>query len=463
MSSALIWILTPLLVGIVLFFLHRWKTTVYIAGIFLTLNLSLAAGLLPIDEMIVAGSQSFTILSRYQLMGLNFVLTNSDRSLLVLLYFGITFIFGGVIAAHAQPRFIPLGLTIVAFIIAAISVEPGVYGALFFQPVILLCAFLLSPPGFKVSKGVLRFLIFQVIGLAFVLIAGWLFSANPDTTDIPADMLAATLLLGSGFLFLFSIFPLYAWVTMVVEDTHPYAAVFVFSMVFGGYSLFLLSIFSHYTWLLTVPGVFEVIRLMGVIMVATGGVWAAFQRNLGRLVGYAVVIEVGHALLSIGLRNSGLFYAMLVPRLLSLSVWGLGLSVLRPYVVDLRFSTVQGMARQFPVAGAAVLFSHFSLAGMPLMAGFPVLLSLWSQLSPVSTSMIIWTFLGSVGLMAGALRSLAVLVMGPEVLPWNESESLNQKVYLILGMVGIVFVGLFPQWVYPFLSGLSGSLNFFSP
>ena len=144
---------------------------------------------------------------------------------------------------------------------------------------------------------------FQVIGSFFILLAAWLLTSGPDILEKPEEAYRIILVLGIGFIFLFSIFPLYSWVLMVSQDSHPYAGVFVFSMIFGGYTLFLISILNTYSWLFENTDIHATIRFIGVIMVATGGGWAAFQRDLGRLLGYAVVIEVGYALLSIGVHG----------------------------------------------------------------------------------------------------------------------------------------------------------------
>jgi formate hydrogenlyase subunit 3/multisubunit Na+/H+ antiporter MnhD subunit len=462
-STPFIWIFFPVIAGFILVLLQKWKIGVAILGTVLSMGLAIMAWGLPVDGTINFGSWSITLDTTMSFAGLQFYLTNTDHSLLITLYGTTTFIFGGTIAARAQRRLVPVGLIITALIIAALTIRPIFYGVFFFQVIILLCVILLSPPGYKISKGVLRFLVFQNIGLTLILLSGWLLS---DSTiilnDLPATM-RAILITGLGFVFLFGIFPLYAWVSMTAENSHPYTAMFVFSMTFGAYTLYFLSFLQTYSWFLGVVDVFTLIRFVGVLMVGTGGAWAAFQRDLGRLFGYAVVIEVGYSLLSIGIQNGDLHYAMLVPRLMSLAVWALGLSVLKNHVKDLRFQSVQGMLRQFPVASIAVLFAHFSLAGLPLLAGFPVLISLWQQLVLISTPLAIWSFLGSVGLMVGGFRSLAVLVMGPEQLELVEKEDYLQRFYLFIGIVCIFLFGIFPHLILPLFSDLTSTYTFFSP
>ena len=291
MSTPFIWIVLPIIAGISLLFLQKWKTGVAIVGTLLALGLAFVAWRIPMDGTIVFGSWSTTLEEGMSFAGLRFFLTGTDRSLLITLYGTVAFILGGAIGARSQRRFVPFGLIIIGFIIAALTIEPIVYGVFFFQLIILLCVLILSPPGYKVSKGVLRYLVFQVIGLAFILFSGWLLSDSAAILNDLNAMIRASLITGLGFVFLFGIFPLYAWVTKTAEDSHPYAAMFVFSMTFGAYTLYFLSFLETYSWLLGVIDVFAIIRFVGVLMVATGGAWAAFQRNLGRLFGYAVVID----------------------------------------------------------------------------------------------------------------------------------------------------------------------------
>ena len=460
MSAPLVWIGLPILFGLLLAALNRWQAFVTFAGTFLAGGLALAAWLLPSDNLIVFGSWSSPFVDRIGAGGVQIILAQEQRSLMIMLYGVTAFLLAGSAAARSHRRLIPFGLVVMGLIVAAISVKPLHLGALIFPLAVFLCILILAPLGMEINKGLLRFLIFQMIGIVLILLTGWLFAADGKLLADPPALTRAILVFGIGFAFLFAIFPLYTWVIMVAEGCHPYAAIFVFSMLFGAYNLFFLSFLARFPWLLVGIQLLDVLRVAGVLMIATGGAWVVFQRNLGRILGYAVVIQVGHSLLSIGLRDWELHYAMLVPRLLSMAVWGLGLAVIKEHTGNLNFKTVQGMARKFPAASAAILFSHFSLAGLPLLAGFPVVLALWTRLVSVSVPLAVWCFLGSIGLIAAGFRTLAVLVMGPAVLPWEKTETLSQRFYLLVGVVSLFVVGMLPQWIYPWFASLTGGLGF---
>jgi len=454
MNAPVVWVIFPALVGLILFFLQKFKTGVLITGIFITANLTLALIFIPIDEIIFLGTRTNSLAPSFNISEVEFVITNTDRSWLFLLYALTLFFMGGTVPAQTQRRFIPLSLLILAFINAGLSYSPSVHGVLFFLPVILLCALILAPPGFEFSNGIVRFLIFQIIGIAFVLFVGSMIINNPTITENLQEKIGVALLLGVGFLFLFAVFPVYTWVTKVAEDSHPYASVYVFLILFSGYSLYFSSILRNYKWLMDAVDVFGTLTYVGMFMVATGGAWSIFQQNLGRLFGYAVVIGVGYVLLTIGIQHSIVQYAMLVPLVISLSVWGLGLAVLRSHSRDLSFKTVQGMADQFPFACSGILFANFSLAGMPLLAGFPILMVIWSQLATISPLISLLSFFGTIGVLVGGLRSLAVLMMGSKKLSSQNGEDVPQKIFLFIGVICLFILGIFPHWAAMLISGL---------
>ena len=463
MTAPLIWVGFPILVGTILFPLRHWRTTTTIIGTLTALFLAGVAWRYPIGEVSILGPWAFTIKEQVNFAGLQMILSQEDSSMLWMIFIAVAFFLAGASAAGVLRRFVPLGLILAGLMSAVLAIEPFYYGALIIAAIAVFCTLLLVPFGQDINTGVLRFLIVQILGVQFVLFSGKLIAEVASASDNPTGATRAVLIFGIGFIFLFAVFPLYVWIPRILENSYPYSAVFVFSMSFGINTIFFLEFLTRIPWLPGFVDISNVLRFVGTLLVASGGVWAVFQKHLGRILGYAIVIEVGYALLSISIADGGLYSAMLAPRLLALAIWGMGLSVMRSYSPDLRFRAVQGIARQYPVAGAGILLAQFSLSGLPLLAGFPILLELWQKLSLVSVSAAVWTFLGSSGLAAAGLRSFAVLMMGPENLPWNGKQSISSQIFLVIGILGLLTLGLFPQWFSPFFSELAGSFGFTVP
>ena len=84
-------------------------------------------------------------------------------------------------------------------------------------------------------------------------------------------------------------------------------------------------------------------------------------------------------------------------------------------------------------------------------------MALWNRIIHFSTIVGFLSLLGSVGLLVGALRSLAVFVMGPEEMEQPEFKGgWVSQLLLFLGIVTIVVIGLFPHLVYGLVSDILG-------
>ena len=386
-----------------------------------------------------------------------------------MIYLATALWFGGAKVAGANRLFIPIGLAISGLLTASLAVEPFLFAALLIELAVLVSIPLLSPPGEQVGRGVLRYLTFQTLGMPFILFTGWLFvgvEANPGNLDA---ILRATVPLLLGFSFLIGIFPFHTWIPMIAEENHPYTAAFIFFVLPGVVSIFGLSFLVRYPWLRASPLLYLSLRLLGLLMVFTGGVWAAFQRNLGRLLGYAVMVDIGLSLLAISLgagstelplpisgadtpHATGLFFSFFPARGMGLVLWALALSTIRRYVPNLNFRSVHGLARKLPIACAALILANFSYAGIPLLAGFPVQLSLWSSLASQSLPMSLFGLVGMIGLTGGALRSMVVLTTGKDENPWRIEENRSQIFFLSIGMIVLLLLGLFPQIYFPLIT-----------
>jgi NADH-quinone oxidoreductase subunit N len=463
MSSPVIWIVFPLLAASILFFTRRWDKTTAFAGTFLAVALSALAWRLPIGILLFSNTISLRITDTMFVLGRRFVLENSDRPMLALIYLAAGFWFGGSIATRSNRMFVPFGLSVVALMTAALAVEPFLYAALLIEMAALLCIPIISPPGKPVRKGALRFLTFQTLGVPFILFAGWLLTgADAGPGNLP-QVVRAAVLLAIGFCFLLAIFPFHTWIPILAEESHPYASAFVFFMLPGIVSLFGLSILERYAWLRGSITVFSLLQIVGAVMVTAGGVSAAFQRHLGRMLGYAVVYEIGLSLLVLGISQGAitrpligtqgtseqlrLFFTLFLVRGLGLGAWAMALSVIQQTVPDLRFKALQGIGRRLPLASACVILAHLSLAGFPMLAGFPSRLAIWQLLAESAPQIAFWAILASLGLLAGGIRTLAVLVMGDADQPGQVMENRSARFFLSTAMLMLLAAGFVPYLI----------------
>jgi NADH-quinone oxidoreductase subunit N len=213
-----------------------------------------------------------------------------------------------------------------------------------------------------------------------------------------------------------------------------------------------LGFLDRYTWLRDASGLVTALTVTGALMVITGGLLSVFQRHLGRILGYAVIVETGFSLLALTLgthTSTSIFLLLLVPRALGLITWALALSLMKERTSGLTFSEIKGMGHNMPFTASALLLANLALAGMPLLAGFPAHQAIWEGLAHSSLILAFWVLVGSLGLFASAVRALAALVMAPEVSPWQVREAPIQRLLLMSGSLLLFLLGLFPQWLLP--------------
>lgn len=458
MNAPVIWILLPLAAAFLIWFVRSSNLQAWLAGC-ISLALALLAWMLPLDTVLTLGSLSLKVATTLDVLGRRFLLANADMPLLAIIYATTAAWLVVSDAAGTARRLAPVGLAVTALLVAAQAVEPFLYASLLIELAILLTIPLLMIKGKPAGRGLLRFLILQTLALPFILFSGWLLAGIEAS---PSDLVLVqqtAILLGLGFTLLLSIFPFSSWIPMLAEETQVYKAGFIFWLLPTSALLFGLGFMDHYAWIREAPELAVILQAIGAVMIVSGGVWAAFQRHLGRLLGFSVMAEIGLSLLALSLGNQAgieLFILMLIPRSLGLALWAFSISALETVQPSLRFSAVKGMARTHPLASAGIVLASLSLTGFPLLAGFPVRQALWAQLAAQSPAIAALLLAGTLGLVAGAVRTLAVLVAAPGRTTWETRETLPQRITLGLGLGILFLMGSFPQWTAPLLARLPG-------
>jgi multicomponent Na+:H+ antiporter subunit D len=276
--------------------------------------------------------------------------------------------------------------------------------------------------------------------------------ASPGDTALAAQSAS---ILGLGFAFLLAIFPLYNWIPMLMEETSPFTVGFLLWILPTITIIFGAGFLDRYSWLRSSEQVILAMRSAGLLMIVTGGIWAAFQRHLGRIMAYSSIAETGFSILALSLDSRigiPILFLLIPARTLTLALWALALTVLTGQTGSLGFRDSQGALRITPFAGAGILLATLSAGAFPLLAGFPARLALWEAVSRVSMSAALWMGAGITGLLFSAFRSFAAISMAEEFTGWESREDLIQRIMLGLGVIGLFILGLFPQTVQSLIS-----------
>ncbi len=447
MSAPLLWIVIPAAAGALALLLNHQRV-LSLAGGSLALFLAITALIVPVDQALQIGTFSLKIAPSIEILGRRLILIPADAPLLAIFYGLIAmWLFGGEVTGTAH-RLVPFGLMVTALLVASIAVEPFLYAAILIEMAILLAIPLLLPLNQAPGPGLIRFLIYQTLGMPFILFAGWLLAgveASPG--DLELAIQSATIL-GLGFAFLLAIFPLYTWLPMLAEESSPYILGFLFWVIPTSTIIFGMGFLDRYSWLRTSEQLSQIMALAGLLMVVTGGLWSAFQRHLARQMAYAVIAETGFNLMAFSLpldRAVETVFLLIIPRSLALLIWAMSLTRMNELAKPLRFSVVQGLAHMHPITATGLILAHLSVAGFPLLAGFPIRLALWEGLASQSLGVAFWFLIGILGLLTGAIRTLAVLVIAPPGTGWELKERWGSGIMVGLGVIALFILGIFPQ------------------
>jgi len=459
-STPILWILVPLLAAGSAMFFFRYKKLLRWSGLGFGVVLVTSAIALPINEAFKFLFWEVKLSDQLLIFGRRFILSVADRPIVILL-FSLWLFWILIMDPKLVPmQFIPLSLAGICLILTAYSVEPIFYGALFFAFLALIYVVLLSPPGKEPTPGVLRFLIFQILGMLFILFAAWLASWIDLNSGNQVMLARSLLILALGFSFLLSIFPFISWISMVGERNHPFLSGFIFNSYFLGVFLFGTRFILEGGWIGQGVNIQAPLQLAGVIMLGFGGFKAIFSKHLGRLMGAVIIAEIGRSLLAISLFQAGfpIYFGMVILQSISLGVWSISLTQLSQGIYDLDFQSVSGAARLWPVISSGLLLGYFALAGVPLLGGFPIYWALGSGLSFYPLWINIIFVLSTLGLVFGGLRLLGVLTK-------NAGEEsiliLGEPFYryLILGLnFLLILIGFLPQWLFSLTRSISDLL-----
>jgi len=234
----------------------------------------------------------------------------------------------------------------------------------------------------------------------------------------------ASFLITAGFAILLGIPPFHTWIVTVADEAPPAVAASMLSGYHGILLFLLLDLLQRFEWLTAQPYLTGLWTVGGLLLIGVGGGMALIQRRLGKLMGYAALVDIGGMLLALEIAGpAGLTTALLVlgNRAVSLGAMGMGLSLIRHRAEGDTYEQIQGWGRVVPWATLALGVGGFSLAGFPPFAGFVGRWALLRLLMPEHRTWALLLILAQLGIALGLLRGLTALLTRPS--SWEQSLS----------------------------------------
>lgn len=468
----------PVAVSIILQIIRRWTAVVaWIAAIVATLVavitlISLPAVPIPIGPLIVALDEPLIVLGRM------LVIEPVDELPIAFIFLTAAAMF--IIAWRLLPHsnFFPVGLLMCSLLSAALMAEQVVYAALLVVMAAILGVFPLHEPRTLQNgeqyggstRGGLQYMAYAALGLPGLMITQLLLE---QYAVFPSDLgllQSATVLLGFSFAILLGAVPFQSWLSTVASDGSPPVVTFLFTVNLGTVWFMLLAYLESYYWLSEQALFSPLFTAMGLLMMVLGGALAASQRHLGRIVGYATMVDNGAMFVALGTGHTtglALTILILLARPIALGLMTLGLDGLRRFGKgDDSLTALAGAAWIAPWRTLAFVAGGIALAGFPVSLGFVARWGLYRLVTQANPSQAILALSGGGGVMLGLITAIRALLSRD---PNNSLSSTNKYtedpvvlILIIVLMVTTLTLGVFPQPLSHIALKMAQGFTFFS-
>jgi len=309
-----------------------------------------------------------------------------------------------------------------------------------------------SPP----SPGVQRFLVLASLALPLFILGSWALQAAADNPTNRDMVLVTAVALGLAFALLLALFPVFTWVPMLTSQAHPYSTALLFQFLPSVVLMLGTALLHEHGWIRQGLALQDGLRLAGGLLVLTAGALAVMTRHAGQLMGYLILAQNGFSLLGLSLASAlgdEITAMLLLPRNLALGLCGLCLAIFLQHSQSLAYSDLRSAVRRTPLAVAGTAMSMLSLAGLPLLAEFPIRYVLVQEIAAAHPVMSLAIMLGWLGLLGGVFRLLITLLGGEmdaeRFLRPQGAESHMQIVLITLAVGAILVLGIAPRMFFP--------------
>jgi NADH-quinone oxidoreductase subunit N len=198
--------------------------------------------------------------------------------------------------------------------------------------------------------------------------------------------------------------------------------------------------------------------LVAAITIAVGNWAAVTQENSKRLLAYSSISNAGYLLLGLVAANEygylGLVIYLLVYTLMNMGAFGVVISLRRRGIIGDNVDDMAGLAQKAPGMAAMMAVFMLSLGGLPMTGGFIGKYFLFGGLLLRGQAdgkswyywLAIWAIINTVVSFYYYVRFIKVMYLGDRVADKQPLElSPALRAALVASLVGIIFIGVYPQ------------------
>jgi formate hydrogenlyase subunit 3/multisubunit Na+/H+ antiporter MnhD subunit len=273
-----------------------------------------------------------------------------------------------------------LTLLAMGFFAAAIMVRNATIAGLLLEVGAIAAILLIPSERVGSSMCSMRILVLITLSGLLLLLAAWALESRAIDPDNGIFANVGTVTLALGFGIALAIAPFHVWLPPVFQYGTPLGAVMI-SVVFSAIVLLRLSSMLQVSmW----PGGREFFSALllggGTLTALVGGLTAMPQRTVNRALAYSALADTGLVVVGLGIGTRAavnLATMHLAYRGIAIVVVSMSLGILHQCLDGDDILHLSGAIRRAPLAVIGMMIGGFSLAGLPLTAGFTTRLLLY--------------------------------------------------------------------------------------
>src|SRR3989441_3738983 len=276
-------------------------------------------------------------------------------------------------------------------------------------------------------------------------------------TELRPLMLLGMIALAAGLFFKVAAVPFHMW----APDAYEGAPTSVTAFLSTGSKAASFALYARIFFVALQPMQIDWAPLLGIVAALTivVGNWAAItQENSKRLLAYSSISNAGYLLLGIIANNTygniGLVIYLLVYTLMNMGAFGIVISLRRRGIIGDNVDDMTGLAQKAPGMAAMMGIFMLSLGGLPGTGGFiGKYFLLWGLLQRGDADhkswyywLAGWAVINIVVSFYYYIRFIRVMYLGDRIAdeePLTMSPALRTA--MIVSLIGIVFIGVYPQ------------------
>jgi NADH-quinone oxidoreductase subunit N len=291
---------------------------------------------------------------------------------------------------------------------------------------------------------------------------GQIVSAAPDETGAAAVSLRPILLLGmislaAGLFFKISAVPFHMWAPDAYEGAPTSVTAFLSTGSKAASFALYARIFVEALGAMRVDWA-PLLGLVAAITILVGNWGAITQDNSKRLLAYSSISNAGYLLLGLIAGNefgyNGLIIYLLVYTFMNMGAFGIIISLRRRGIIGDNVDDLTGLAHKAPAMAAMMAVFMLSLGGLPMTGGFIGKYFLFGGLLQRGKEdgkswyywLAGWAIINTVVSFYYYVRFIKVMYLGDRIAddkPLSLSPALQTA--LVFSLVGILFIGVYPQ------------------